>query len=141
MFTPASMPASMRLLITIAACTLLTTGVVAARRAPAPQIPNKFTNLQILPKDISQPNMVAIMKSFATSLGTRCEHCHVGQGNDLSGFDFASDTKPEKAMARKMMAMVTAIAHDHLANLGLPKTPSVTCNTCHRGALKPATAP
>jgi hypothetical protein len=30
-------------------------------------------------------------------------------GNDLSKFDFAADTKPTKATARKMIAMATAL--------------------------------
>ncbi|HXT69184.1 MAG TPA: c-type cytochrome [Vicinamibacterales bacterium] len=112
-------------------------------------IPEKFTNLQVLPKDTTRQNLVPIMRGFALNLGTRCVNCHVYSGsdpagNDLSKFDFASDAKPGKATARKMMRMVTAINDDLLKGVGDPApagTQKVTCYTCHRGALKPLTAP
>lgn len=115
---------------------------LGARISAAPQIPDHFTNLQILPKDISRNDLVGVMRGFALNLGTRCEHCHVGEGNDLSKFDFASDAKPEKKTARAMLKMVTAINTDLLKGVGDPsKPPAVTCYTCHRGALKPLAAP
>jgi hypothetical protein len=108
----------------------------------AGQIPRTFTNLQVLPKDIPPAALVDAMKTFATQLGTRCEHCHVGEGNDLSKFDFASDAKPEKATARKMMSLLTAVNRDLLKGVGDPAVPvKVSCYTCHRGTLKPLTAP
>jgi hypothetical protein len=128
-------------LVTIGCCVLAATISVAARRAPG-QLPEKFTNLQVLPKDITPKALVDVMKSFAIELGTRCEHCHVGAGNDLSKFDFASDAKPEKATARKMMTMITALHTQYLNAVGDPaRLPKVTCYTCHRGALRPLTAP
>jgi hypothetical protein len=109
--------------------------------APPPQIPATFTNLQVLPKDIARPDLVNGMRSFALGLGVRCEHCHVGEGNDLSKFDFASDARPAKLVARKMMKMAAAINGDLLKGVGEPATtPKVTCYTCHRGAKTPLTA-
>ena len=101
------------------------------------------TNLQVLPKDIAKPQLVQIMRSFAQGLGVRCEHCHVGEGPDLSKFDFASDAKPAKLVARKMMVMAREINTTLLA--GFPPdraadTPAVTCYTCHRGQTKPLTS-
>jgi hypothetical protein len=107
------------------------------------QIPEKFTNLQVLPKTITRAELVPIMRGFALNLGTRCEHCHVGEGNDLSKFDFAADTKPAKATARQMMKMVAAL-NPQVADINDPAPegkPKITCFTCHRGALKPLTAP
>jgi hypothetical protein len=107
------------------------------------QLPAKFTNLQVLPKDIQRPELLATMKNFALSLGVRCEHCHVGEGNDLSKFDFASDTKPAKATARRMLRM-TMDLNKQVAEVGEPAAagvPKITCFTCHRGATKPLTAP
>jgi len=128
-------------LVTVACCVLVATISVVARRASG-QLPQKFTNLQVLPKDIAPKALVDVMRSFALDLGTRCEHCHVGAGNDLSTFDFASDVKPEKATARKMMTMLTAIHVQYLNAVGDPaRLPKVTCYTCHRGALTPLTAP
>ncbi len=100
-------------------------------------------NLQVLPKDTSKAQLIQTMKGFAMGLGVRCEHCHVGEGNDLTQFDFASDAKPQKATARRMIAMARDINTKHLA--GFPPgrdeaTPAVTCYTCHRGDKKPLTA-
>ena len=111
--------------------------------AQAPQLPTTFTNLQVLPKDIAQRPLIDLMRSFAQGLGVRCEHCHVGEGNDLSKFDFAADTKPTKATARKMLKMMFAINDDLLTGVGDPApagTRKVTCFTCHRGELKPLTS-
>jgi hypothetical protein len=127
--------------VMVGCCVLVTAISVVARRAPG-QLPEKYTNLQVLPKDIAPKALVDVMRSFAIDLGTRCEHCHVGAGNDLSTFDFASDAKPEKATARKMMNMIMAIQAQYLNAVGDPaRLPKVTCYTCHRGALKPLTAP
>ena len=107
------------------------------------QIPEKFTNLQVLPKTITRAELVPIMRGFALNLGTRCEHCHVGEGNDLSKFDFAADTKPAKSVARQMMKMVAAL-NPQVAGINEPAPEGkakITCFTCHRGALKPLTAP
>lgn len=128
-------------LVMVGCCVLVTSIGVVARRTPG-QLPDKFTNLQVLPKDIAPKALVDVMRSFAIELGTRCEHCHVGAGNDLSTFDFASDAKPEKATARKMMRMITALHAQYLNDVGDPaRLPKVTCYTCHRGALRPLTAP
>jgi hypothetical protein len=112
----------------------------AAFRAPE-QLPQKFTNLSVLPKDIAPRDLVDIMKQFCFDLGVRCEHCHQGEGNDLSKFDFASDARPAKATARVMLKMVAAINTEHLKSLARTPAPNVTCYTCHRGAARPATSP
>ena len=116
--------------------------IVASTTARA-QIPEKFTNLQVLPKTTTRAEILAVMKGFALNLGTRCEHCHVGEGPDLSKFDFAADTKPAKGVARQMMKMVEAL-NPQVAAINEPAPegkPKITCFTCHRGALKPLTAP
>jgi len=107
-------------------------------------IPETYTNLQVLPKDITRDRIVPIMRSFALNLGVRCQHCHVGEGNDLSQFDFASDARPAKATARRMMALTRTINQTLTEALGAPPDdagPRVTCYTCHRGSTKPLTAP
>jgi thioredoxin reductase len=125
----------------VAAALVCFVGVLTS--AVAAQIPAKFTNLQVLPKDIQRPELLATMKNFALNLGVRCEHCHVGEGNDLSKFDFAADTKPAKATARRMLRM-TMDLNKQVAEIGEPAAagaPKITCFTCHRGATKPLTAP
>ena len=123
---------------------LLAFGLVPATAfAQKPFPPEKAENLQVLPKDIPRPELLATMKSFALNLGVRCEHCHVGEGNDLSKFDFAADTKPAKGVARRMLRM-TMDLNKQVAEVGEPAaagTPKITCYTCHRGATKPLTVP
>ena len=109
--------------------------------APAPAAAPKFKNLQVLPKDISQDQLFPIMKGFAQALGVRCVHCHVGEeGKPLSTFDFASDAKKEKLVARKMLVMVHRINEQDFGVKDF-KDVKVTCFTCHRGSTKPLTAP
>ncbi len=68
-------------------------------------VPDTFTNLQILPKDISKPNLVRIMKSFAMTFEKRCSFCHVAT-DDLSEADFASDEKETKKKARELLQFI-----------------------------------
>jgi hypothetical protein len=114
-------------------------------------------NLQVLPKDWTGQQVQAMMRTFTTGLGVECTYCHVSRE------DRASDAKPEKLKARKMLQMVMAINNDFLKDFGepdaaaaapvaaggpggmqgaaLPPIPmKVTCFTCHRGALKPLIA-
>jgi hypothetical protein len=97
------------------------------------------TNLQVLPKDWTGQQVQQLMRTFTAGLGVECSHCHVGTPADR-----AKDDKPEKLEARKMIAMMLAINNDFLKDVGEPAAPGtfkVTCYTCHRGALKPLTAP
>lgn len=41
------------------------------------KVPDKFTNLKVLPKDIGKDDLVTTMRMFARSLGLRCNPCHV----------------------------------------------------------------
>jgi hypothetical protein len=123
------------------ATVLFGVSVAAAQTSPAPPAPPAFKNLQVFPKDITRPQLIANMKFFAQSLGVRCTFCHVGQeGQPLSTFDFASDAKREKQTARKMLAMVHRINEQEFGVTDLSKV-KVTCFTCHRGSTKPLTEP
>ena len=55
---------------------------------PAGGPPPPPKNLQVFPKDIPRPQLIANMKLFSQSLGVRCTHCHVGEEGKL---DFPSD--------------------------------------------------
>ncbi|MFQ5421507.1 MAG: c-type cytochrome, partial [Anaerolineae bacterium] len=103
------------------------------------QIPDKFTNLQVLPEDISKQELIGNMRNFAIGLGVRCQFCHVGEeGQPLSTFDFASDEKKTKKTARIMMQMVQNINGDHLEKIsGRTRSIQVNCVTCHHGQSKP----
>ena len=115
--------------------------VAFAQPAAPPAGPPGFKNLQVLPKDIARPQLMGTMKLFAQSLGVRCTHCHVGEeGKPLSTFDFASDAKPTKLVARKMLAMVHRINQQDFGVTDFSQV-KVTCFTCHRGSTKPLTMP
>jgi hypothetical protein len=46
------------------------------------------------------------MRQFSGDLGVRCGHCHYAKSpEDFSTFNFASDQKPEKEIARSMMKL------------------------------------
>ena len=92
-------------------------------------------NLQVLPKDMPRAEITALMRTFTAALGVQCTHCHVGTPQERF-----KDDLPAKATARKMLKMVMAINADPIGvKPGEPN--KVTCYTCHRGALKPLTAP
>ena len=115
--------------------------VAFAQTAAPPAAPPGFKNLQVLPKEIARSQLMATMKLFAQSLGVRCTHCHVGEeGKPLSTFDFASDAKPTKLTARKMLAMVHRINQQDFGVTDFAQV-KVTCFTCHRGSTKPLTMP
>ena len=109
------------------------------------QIPEEFHNLQVLPQDIEQRQLVATMRGFALGLGVRCWHCHVGEeGLPFSEWDFPSDEKITKQKARFMLEMVGYLNEDRLpgiADVGERAEPAVrvTCYTCHRGRPLPRT--
>ena len=98
------------------------------------------TDLKVLPATITRPELVATMKGFAQALGVRCTFCHVGTEGQPATFDFASDAKPNKDIARAMLRMVIRLDSADLPAIPGLKDPKVTCYTCHRGAEKPLTA-
>jgi len=113
----------------------------AAPFAQAPFAVPPYKNLKVLPAELSREQLLPIMKNFTQALGVRCSYCHVGEeGKPLATFDFASDAKPKKAIARKMLRMLTRINREDLG-IQEVKDFKVRCYTCHRGAVKPLTAP
>jgi tetratricopeptide (TPR) repeat protein len=110
--------------------------VLAAARLPA-QIPERFTNLQVLPKDIVRTELVRTMRTWAGELGVRCHHCHEGP-EDLKGMDFAIDTKATKRAAREMARLVKTF---NATVSALPPRDgpreTVACYTCHRREARP----
>ncbi|HLT46101.1 MAG TPA: c-type cytochrome [Rubricoccaceae bacterium] len=119
-----------------------------AARPPAPADTGRWENLLVLPDTLSRDEIRDIMRGFGRALGVRCSHCHVREGED---FDFASDAKPEKEVARGMIrmtwqlnaeifpAMGPALAALHEGEAHAPM--AVTCWTCHRGESHPPEPP
>jgi len=104
------------------------------------QIPDEFTNLQVLPSGISRAEIVGTMRGFASSLGVRCNYCHaVSEQLNQPDDDFASDEKATKRKARLMIRMVESINEETLSVLPERSSPAidVTCSTCHGGISRP----
>jgi hypothetical protein len=139
--------------------------------APAPAraqmvVPDSFTNLKVLPKDITKPQLLGTMRSFSLGLGVRCDYCHARAdssgaaaerapaplgapgapgaagrpGGPPERLNFASDAKEQKRIARGMLQMVHGINADYLARIAELKDSSrveVQCVTCHHGVAIP----
>jgi tetratricopeptide (TPR) repeat protein len=104
------------------------------------QFPEKFTNLKVLPKDISKADLQSTMRGFAFALNVRCEHCHVEKaGGKKFEMDFAADDKEAKRTARVMLEMVATINSDYITKLSQTPPVQVQCVTCHHGLAKPRT--
>jgi photosynthetic reaction center cytochrome c subunit len=118
--------------VSVAVGLMLATALMAAAQNPA-QLQGKtaeqaFKNIQVL-KGIPAEQVVPTMRFMRDSLGgVACTFCHAD--------DRSSDDKPEKVMARKMIAMELAINKDTFGG-----TVEVTCYTCHRGAAMPVGTP
>ncbi|MGQ0714668.1 MAG: c-type cytochrome [Gemmatimonadaceae bacterium] len=121
--------------------TLATVAVATSVSAQAPGIfpPDSLVHVQVFPKSTPVIQVIGAMRNFAGGLGVRWQYCHVGEeGTPLAQFDFASDEKRTKHVARQMMRMVQEI------NRRLDTIPGrtgagieVTCATCHRGVSRP----
>jgi photosynthetic reaction center cytochrome c subunit len=101
--------------------------------------PDSFVNVRALPHGTPTAQLINVMKNFTSALGVRCQYCHVGvEGQPLPSFDFITDEKRTKVVARQMMFMLQEINRrvDSLPGRADP-TLRVTCNTCHRGRTNP----
>jgi len=117
---------------------LVVMAVPARATAVAQNVPDEFTNLKVLPENISKRDLVKVMRGFAGALGVRCSRCHVGDDpEDLSTFDFAADDKDEKLVARGMLTMVSEINDKLIPDAGRTDHEQVQCVTCHRGVRFP----
>ncbi len=83
-------------------------------------------NIKVL-TDLSDQQIDDAMMYFRGSLGVQCEHCHDRD-------DWSLDAKEEKRTAREMIKMVREL------NRTLGDERSVSCYSCHRGQLRPATS-
>src|SRR4029078_11831254 len=69
-------------------------------------------NIKVLPKTWTRQQVQAVMQTFTASLGVMCGHCTREDPNapapaagQMPRLNYALDTKPEKEVARKMIAM------------------------------------
>jgi hypothetical protein len=126
-----------KILVAIVTGLFMIAGIAATNPPEAP----KYKNLKILPKDISKEDLDKVMDNFKAALGVKCSFCHAPSKDSTQKWpDFASDDKPEKLIARKMMKMTTRINKkffsDNKNEQGVT-VPAVECMTCHRGSPHP----
>jgi hypothetical protein len=120
----------------LATLTLLSAVLLAAPgvgRAQDDAGPAKFTNLQILPKDISKKDLMAAMKAQSKALGVKCAFCH-----DVKNKDYATDDNEHKRAARGMMKLVQKLNAEIFT---WPEAPKATCFMCHHGQKEPKMEP
>jgi hypothetical protein len=130
-------------LIALAILFVLVVSGIAATRMPA----GNARNLKILPADISDKMLDSIMNAYNRALGVGCDFCHSKAkpspflGAKTDGLDYASDEKPMKEDARRMMRLTIQLNKDYFYfdTLARPEyLKVVTCYTCHRGDPFPA---
>ncbi|HMA20159.1 MAG TPA: c-type cytochrome [Gemmatimonadaceae bacterium] len=101
--------------------------------------PDSLTNTQVIPRSTPVIEVVGMMRNFTSALGVRCTFCHVGsEGEDLAEYDFASDQKRNKLVARQMLRMLAEV-NARLDTIPGRTHPAVTatCMTCHHGVSRP----
>lgn len=90
-----------------------------------------FENLQVLQRDISNEQLLSVMHFMRSSLGVRCEYCHVAENGK-----YKLDDKKTKLRAREMIVMTRKLNEASFGGQNV-----VTCETCHHGAPIPASVP
>ena len=129
----------------LAGAALLAAGFAVAQAQNPPASPMhhempKPHNLQVLPKDISGPDLIKLMHGYSAQLGEHCSYCHA-EDPATHRMDFASDANPEKATARIMIVMTDTINAKYLTQIKMEDAPTVSkveCGTCHRGQAMPS---
>jgi Photosynthetic reaction centre cytochrome C subunit len=144
--------------VLILGCTgTMSTSPAATSQTATPQAVSAagFRNLQVLPRDMTRDQLLAVMRTFTRSLGVRCNHCHVVTATTpKEELDFPADTKEEKRIARVMIQMtrqingewlerVEQVEGHHEAETDSAAAPQqrVGCWTCHRGHPEPEMPP
>src|SRR2546423_2515734 len=107
-----------------------TTATAAPQEKTVEQVEKNIKVLNGMPAS----QLIPVMNFFATSMGRRCNFCHV---NNNGQWDYAADTKPEKNTAREMIKLVLD-TNNRFAQL---KLDPISCYVCHRGRNNPQLVP
>lgn len=101
---------------------------------------DKFKNLQVLPKNITEDSLDKIMDGFTTDLGVDCKYCHK-RDKKADTLIYESDNKSEKEIARNMMRMTMDLNKKYFQfneTVKAEQVQAVTCFTCHRKEPMPS---
>ena len=114
--------------------------IASAQGAPAVPAMVDTPTVTVL-TGLTVPEFEAEMQLMNQALGVSCGHCHA-RGN------FASETNPRKASARKMLEMTRGLNRQYFPDykpVGAVGDESrlgkVTCFTCHQGSERPKSTP
>jgi hypothetical protein len=105
---------------------MLTTSLFAQSDADKP-VEQSAKNIKVL-MGMPRSQLIPSMAFIANSLGVTCSHCHTAA--------WESDEKPAKETARRMLKMTRLINEQNFDG-----KLTVTCNSCHRGRLRPEATP
>jgi len=132
-------PSRWSLTFTLSTTLLIVAGEPAFAQPAGRFPPDSLVNVRVIPRSTPVLQVIGTMRNFAGDLGVRCQFCHIGEeGLPLERFDFSTDQKRTKQVARQMMLMTQEI-NRRLDTI--PERPDsgvrVTCATCHRGTSRP----
>lgn len=111
------------------------TGIAAVRQ---PEV-DRFKNLQVLPKNITEDSLSKLMDLYSASLKVNCDYCHV-HDKKADTMIWHKDDKPEKEITRNMMRMTADINEKYFhfnEDIKAGEVQAVTCYTCHKGSPMP----
>lgn len=106
-------------------------GIAAVKQ---PERNDRFKNLQVLPKNITEDSLDKIMDGFNADLGVDCKYCHK-HDKKADTLIFDNDDKSEKEIARNMMRMTMDINKKYFQfneTVQAEQVQAVTCYTCHK---------
>lgn len=130
------MPYKKTITLSILLGIVMTLSAFMSRQEPQP----KFTNLKVLPKNISKDDLDKVMDGFKAALGVKCNFCHVPRKDNPKKMDFASDEKNHKLIARDMMKMTAKINKKYFNHKDKEgKLTNISCASCHNGKEEPLT--
>ena len=126
----------MRIVVACSVVSVVLVSAAWAQNPPATPAMVDTPGVKVL-TGLTVPEFEAEMQTMTQALGVSCGFCHA-RGN------FAAETNPRKATARRMLEMTKTINQqffpDYKPADGEPQLGRVTCFTCHQGAERPKTA-
>ena len=131
----------MRPVVIVGVCVCLLSAAASARaQPPNPPAMVDTPGVTVL-TGLTVPEFEAEMQQMNMALGVSCGFCHA-RGN------FAAETNPRKATARKMLEMVKGLNKQYFPDYkpsgavgDESRLGKVTCFTCHHGEERPKTTP
>ena len=123
-------------------CTLVVLVAFLSQSFKAMSPDPELKNIKAFPSTMTYKQVDHEMDVFKVALGVKCNYCHV-QTPPGAPRDLASDANPKKEIARAMIRMTRDMNEKYMSTISHADTATIqaiTCNTCHRGAAKPANA-